>query len=105
VSAAARVIAAPAVLTRAALTGAGVPVTVAVPAGASLVRLRVLTTAGSPLLSTFRKVKGGTRTRLRIRSARLRRKLRAGRRYVIEVRAGTARNRLGKATRRTVRVR
>jgi hypothetical protein len=101
--AAARV-AAPAVVGRAAFT-AGVPVTVNVPAGATLLRLRVLTTAGKALFSTFQKAKGGTKVKVKIRSAKLRRQVRAGRRYVIEVRAGTARNRLGKATRRTVRVR
>jgi hypothetical protein len=83
----------------------GVPVTVAVPTGATLVRLRVLTTAGKPLFSTFRKVKGGTKVKMRIRSAKLRRQLRAGKRYVIEVRAGTAKGRLGKATRKVIRVR
>jgi hypothetical protein len=98
-------VAAPAVVTAAAFARAGVPVTVNVPAGATLVRLRVLTTAGAPLFSTFKTVKGGTKARIKIRSAKLRRKVRAGRRYVIEVRAGTARNRLGRAVRKTVRIR
>ena len=75
------------------------------PRGASLVRLRVLTTANKALFSTFKKVKGGTKVKVNIKSAKLRKQLRAGRRYVIEVRAGTARNRLGKATRKVVRIR
>jgi hypothetical protein len=83
----------------------GVPLTVAVPAGATLVRLRVLTTRGARLFQSFDKVHGGTKARLRIRSAKLRRKLRPGRRYVVEVRAGTARNRLGKPARRHIRIR
>jgi hypothetical protein len=96
---------APATVTTASVARTGVPVTVAVPTGATLVRLRVLTTAGKPLFSTFQKVKGGTKAKLKIKSAKLRRQLRAGKRYVIEVRAGTAKNRLGKATRKVIRVR
>jgi hypothetical protein len=76
-----------------------------VPTGATLVRLRVLTTAGTPLLSTFKKVRGGTKVKVNIRSAKLRRNVRAGKRIVVEVRTGTAKNRLGKAVRKTVRVR
>jgi hypothetical protein len=102
--AAARV-AAPTAVSAASVASAGVPVTVAVPQGASLVRLRVLTTANKALFSTFKKVKGGTKVKVKIKSAKLRKKLRAGKRYVIEVRAGTARNHLGKATRKTIRVR
>jgi hypothetical protein len=98
-------LAAPATVTAAAVAGAGVPVTVAVPAGATLVRLRVLTTANKALLTTFKKAKGGTRITVKLRSAKLRKQLRAGKRFVVEVRAGTARNRLGKATRKTIRVR
>jgi hypothetical protein len=104
-TAAAARVTAPAVFTAAAVGTTGVPVTVAVPTGATLVRLRVLTTAGKPLFSTFQKVKGGTKVKMRIRSAKLRRQLRAGKRYVIEVRAGTARGRLGKATRKVLRIR
>jgi hypothetical protein len=96
---------APATITAASVSTAGVPVTVAAPAGTSLVRLRVLTTAGKPLFSTFKKVKGGTKVKMKIKSAKLRRKLQPGKRYVIEVRAGTAKNRLGKATRKVFRVR
>jgi hypothetical protein len=102
--AAAPVSTAPRTVSAAAFARAGVPVTVAVPAGATLVRLRVLTTAGRQLAQAFHKVKGGATTRLRMRSAKLRRKLRPGRRYVLEVRAGTARNHLGKATRRQFRI-
>jgi K319-like protein len=103
--AAAPVATAPRTVTTAAIARAGVPVTVAVPVGATIVRLRVLTTAGKRIAQVFRKVKGGTKAKLRIRSAKLRRKLRPGRRYVLEVRAGTSRTRLGKATRRSFRIR
>jgi hypothetical protein len=98
-------IAAPAVVSAAAVGTTGVPVTFTAPAGTTLARLRVLTTAGSTLFQTFKKVKGGTKVKVTIRSAKLRRSVRAGRRYVIEVRAGTARNRLGKATRKVLRIR
>jgi hypothetical protein len=98
-------LAAPASVTAATVAGAGVPVTVSVPAGATVLRLRVLTAANKALFSTFKKVKGGTKVKVRIRSAKLRRTVRAGKRYVIEVRAGTARHRLGKATRKAIRIR
>ena len=98
-------LAAPATATAAALGVTGVPVTVAVPTGATLVRLRVLTTADKALFRTFKKAKGGTKVKIRIRSRKLRKQVRAGKRYVIEVRAGTAKNRLGKATRRVIRIR
>jgi hypothetical protein len=78
---------------------------VTVPQGASLVRVRVLTTANKALFSTFKKVKGGTKVKVKVKSAKLRKQLRAGKRYVIEVRAGTAKNRLGKATRKLIRIR
>ena len=55
----------------------GLPVTVAVPAGAKLVRLRLLTTANKALFSTFKKVKGGTKIKVKIRSAKLRKQLRS----------------------------
>ena len=96
---------APASMSAAAVGTTGVPVTVSVPAGASLVRLRVLTTANKALFSTSKKVKGGTKVKVKIRSAKLGRTLRAGKRYVLEVRAGTAKNRLGKATRKGIRAR
>jgi hypothetical protein len=98
-------VAAPATVTAAAVATTGVPVTVAVPAGASIVRLRVLTTANKALLTTFKKVKGGTKVKIKIKSAKLRRRIRAGKRYVLEVRAGTARHHLGKATRKLIRIR
>jgi hypothetical protein len=98
-------LAAPATVSAASVASAGVPVTVSVPKGASIVRLRVLTTANKTLLQTFKKVKGGTKVKIRIKSAKLRKRMRAGKRYVLEVRAGTARNRLGKATRTRIRVR
>ena len=96
---------APASMSAAAVGTTGVPVTVSVPAGASLVRLRVLTTANKALFSTSKKVKGATKVKVKIRSAKLGRTLRAGKRYVLEVRAGTAKNRLGKATRKAIRAR
>jgi hypothetical protein len=98
-------IGAPAAVTAASVAATGLPVTVAVPKGASILRLRVLTTANKALLTTFKKVKGGTKVKIKVRSAKLHRQLRTGKRYVIEVRAGTTRNRLGAATRRTIRVR
>jgi hypothetical protein len=96
---------APSAVTAASLATTGLPVTVTVPKGASIVRLRVLTTAKKSLLTTYKKVKGGTKVTIKVKSAKLRKRLRAGRRYVIEVRAGTAKNRLGNATRKTIRVR
>jgi hypothetical protein len=96
---------APTTVTAAAVTTTGIPVTFTAPAGATIARLRLLTTAGTPLLSTFQKVKGGKRVKVKIRSAKLRGKVRAGKRYVIEVRAGKTKARLGKATRRTIRIR
>jgi K319-like protein len=95
----------PSTVSVASVAARGVPVTVSVPTGASLVRLRVLTTANKALFSTFKKVKGGTKVKVNLRSAKLRKQLRKGRRYVIEVRAGTAKNRLGKPTRKVIRVR
>jgi hypothetical protein len=100
----ARVIA-PATVSAAAVAGAGVPVSVTVPTGTTLVRLRVLTSANKALFSTFKKVKGATKVKVNIKSAKLRKQLRTGKRYVIEVRAGTAKNRLGKATRKVIRIR
>jgi hypothetical protein len=96
---------APVAVRAAAIATTGVPVTVNVPTGARIVRLRVLTRAGTPLLQTFKHVRGGTKVKVRIRSAKLRHEVHAGRRYVIEVRAGTARNHLGKPTRKVIRVR
>jgi hypothetical protein len=95
----------PATVTAASLASSGVPVTVAVPTGATLLRLRVLTTNNKALFSTFKAVKGGTKVKVNIRSAKLRKQLRSGKRYVIEVRAGTAKNRLGKPTRKVIRIR
>jgi hypothetical protein len=98
-------VAAPATVTAAALAKAGVPINVAVPSGATVLRVRVLTTANRALLTTFQKVKGGKKVKVTVRTAKVARKLRAGKRFVIEVRAGTAKNRLGKATRKVIRVR
>jgi hypothetical protein len=98
-------VAAPATVTAAALAKAGVPINVAVPSGATVLRVRVLTTANRALLTTFQKVKGGKKVKVTVRTAKVARTLRAGKRFVIEVRAGTAKNRLGKATRKVIRVR
>ncbi len=97
--------ASPAAVTAASVGTTGVPVTVSVPSGANVVRLRVLTTANKALFLTFKKVKGGSKVKMHIKSAKLRKQLRSGKRYIIEVRAGTARNHLGKATRKVVRIR
>ena len=102
--AAARVVS-PATVAAGTVASSGVPVTVVVPAGASIVRLRVLTTNDKALFSTFKAVKGGTKVKVNIRSAKLRRQLHSGQRYIIEVRAGTAKNRLGKPTRKVIRIR
>jgi hypothetical protein len=104
VRAAARV-AAPAIATTAALATTGVSVNVTVPAGATLLRVRVLTTANKALATTFKKVKAGKKVKVKVRSAKAARKLRGAKRFVIEVRAGTAKNRLGKATRKVIRIR
>jgi hypothetical protein len=98
-------LAAPAAVTPQAIATTGIPVTFTAPAGTTLARLRLLTASGTPLFSAFRKVNGGARVKVRIKSAKLRRQVRAGKRYVIEVRAGKSRNRLGKASRKTIRVR
>ena len=98
-------VAAPATVSAAAVATTGVPVNVTVPAGATLLRLRVLSTANKALLTTFQKVKGGKKVKVTVRTAKIARKLRAGKRFVVEVRAGTAKNRLGKATRTVIRVR
>jgi hypothetical protein len=99
-------LAAPANVTAAAFgSAAGVPVTITVPKGATIVRLQVQTTANKALFSTVKKVKGGGKVKVSIKSAKLRKQLRAGKRYIIEVRAGTAKNRLGKATRKVIRIR
>ena len=98
-------IGAPATVAAGTVGSSGVPVTVSVPTGATLLRLRVLTTNNKALFSTFKAVKGGTKVKVHIRSAKLRKQLRSGKRYVIEVRAGTARNRLGKPTRKVLRIR
>jgi hypothetical protein len=98
-------LAAPTTVTAAALATTGVPVSVTVPAGATLLRVQVLTTANRALLTTFQKVKGGKKVKVTVRTAKVARKLRGAKRFVIEVRAGTAKNRLGKATRTVIRVR
>ena len=98
-------VAAPATVTAAALATTGVTVNVTVPAGATLLRARVLTTANKALATTFKKVKAGKKVKVTIRSAKAARKLRGAKRFVVEVRAGTAKNRLGKATRTVIRIR
>jgi hypothetical protein len=96
---------APAIVRRSTIAGTGIRLAFTAPADATIARVRVLTTRGTPLLQTFRKVRGGAHVKVRIRSEQLRRKVRPGRRYVIEIRAGTARTRLGAATKRPLRVR
>jgi hypothetical protein len=98
-------VAAPAAVTAAALATTGVPVNVTVPKGATLLRARVLTTANKALATTFKKVKGGKKVKVTIRSAKAARQLRGAKRFVVEVRVGTAKNRLGKATRTVIRIR
>jgi hypothetical protein len=97
--------AAPAAVTATALATTGVSVNVTVPAGATLLRVRVLTTANKALATTFKKVKAGKKVKVKVRSAKAARKLRGAKRFVVEVRAGTAKNRLGKATRKVIRIR
>jgi hypothetical protein len=98
-------VAAPATVTAASLGTTGVPVNVTVPAGTTVLRLRVLTTANQTLATTFQKVKGGKKVKVTVRSAKAARKLRTAKRFVLEVRAGTAKARLGKATRTVIRIR
>jgi hypothetical protein len=92
------VIAATAVATK------GIPVALTAPAGAKVVRVRVLQ-GKKALLTTFHKVKAGKKARFRVRSQKLARKLRHGKRYRLEVRAGKNRRKLGRASARTFRVR
>src|SRR4051794_11039682 len=98
-------VAAPATVTAASLGTTGLPVNVTVPKGATLLRVRVLTTANKVLATTFKKVKAGKKAKVTVRSAKAARKLRGAKRFVIEVRAGTAKNRLGAATRKVIRIR
>jgi hypothetical protein len=92
-------------VTAASLGTTGVPVNVTVPAGTTVLRVRVLTTANQTLATTFQKVKGGKKVKVTVRSAKAARKLRTAKRFVLEVRAGTAKARLGKATRTVIRIR
>jgi hypothetical protein len=98
-------VAAPATVTAAAIATTGVPLNVTVPKGATLLRVQVLTTANKVLATTFKKVKGGKKAKVTVRSAKAARRLRGAKRFVVEVRAGTAKNRLGKATRTVIRIR
>jgi hypothetical protein len=102
---AAAAIAAPAAVTTGTIGAAGIPVTVNVPAGITLLQVRVLASNGKPLYKGFQLVKAGKKAKLRIRSAKLRRSLKSGRRYMIEVRAGTSRTNLGKPVIKKFRVR
>ena len=103
---------------RSALTGAGVPFAVRVPAGARVIRVRVLTAPGAAvtaaavqgrvLYQTLRRVKAAGKAysmRFRLRSRALYRAVRSGRRYSLEITPGTSTKRLGKATRATFTVR
>jgi hypothetical protein len=102
---AAAAIAAPAAVTTGTIGAAGIPVTVNVPAGITLLQVRVLASNGRPLYRSFELVKAGKKAKLRIRSAKLRRSLKSGRRYMIEVRAGTSRANLGRPVIKKFRVR
>ena len=118
---AARVAAVPA-FAAAALVGAGVPLTVTVPARARVLRIRVLTipgkfraasvgagTTGRPeLIRVFHTVTISSRTRtirFRLRSRKLHASVRRGHSYTLEITPGLARTRLGKPTRTTLHVR
>jgi hypothetical protein len=95
----------PRTVSRAALQGAGVTVRLTVPAGAQVLRVRVL--AGTRTvwrdLRAVKASKHAQRVRLRVRSPRLR-SLRSGRRYVLELTPGVRANKLGAATRVHIRV-
>jgi len=94
-------------VTRAALTGAGVRMAVTVPAGARVLRLRVLTTSGAALRQVHR-VKAAPkahRIRLRLHSRRLGRTMRSGRWYVLELTPGSSSKQLGQPTHRRFRLR
>jgi hypothetical protein len=97
-------IAAPAAVTTGTVGAAGIPVTVNVPRGITLLQVRVLASNGKPLYRAFQLVKAGKKAQLRIRSAKLRRSLKSGRRYTLEVRAGTSRTNLGKPVIKKFRV-
>jgi len=105
----------------AALVGAGVPLTVTVPARARVLRIRVLTipgkfraaglaagTTGHELIRIYRKVAISTKTRtirFRLRSRKLHASVRRGHSYALEITPGLSRTRLGKPTRTTLHVR
>lgn len=103
-------------ITRSALAAAGVPVTVTVPAGAEVLRVRVLTTARSGagarrvrvLYRAFRPVKAGRaaqRLRFRVRSRALSARVRPGRRYMLDLTPGVGTKKLGTPARIAFRVR
>jgi hypothetical protein len=83
---------------------AGLALTVNVPQGITLLQVRVLATTGKPLYNGFQLVRAGSKTKIRIRSAKLRRSLKSGKRYQLEVRAGTTRANLGKPVVKQFRV-
>jgi len=115
---AARVAAVPA-FAATALVGAGVPLTVTVPARARVLRVRVLTipgraraagadATGRVIFRVFRAVTAAQKAhalRFRLRSRKLYGRVRAGGRYVLEVTPGLSRTRLGKPTRTAFLVR
>ena len=107
-------------ISRAALAGPGIPVSMTVPAQARTLRIRVLTMpAGAAAASrrppvraiyrAFRAVPGRShaprRIRFQFRSRALHAALRPGRRYVFEVTAGLSPKRLGTPVRTRFRVR
>src|SRR3954454_16487487 len=101
-----------------ALVGAGVPLTVTVPARARVLRLRVLTVpararaartaaTGRVIFRGFRAVTAATKAhtvRFRLRSRKLYGRVRAAHRYVLEVTPGLSRTRLGRPTGTVFRV-
>jgi hypothetical protein len=101
----ARPAALPAAVRATALATAGVAVKIAVPAGARILRVRVLTAAGRPLAQSFRSVKGGRKVRLRLRVRGHHRHALPRGHYLLEVTAGATRHRLGRPSRTAFRVR
>lgn len=90
---------------RSVLASAGVTVRLTMPAGAKVLRVRVLAGTRS-VFRRFHVVKASQkaqRVRLRVRSRTLR-SLRSGRRYVLELTPGVSRDRLGAPTRVKFRV-
>jgi hypothetical protein len=82
----------------------GVPVAIKVPAGATVVRVRLLTASGVVLFATSRTVRAGEAVKFWLSDKALRKNLRKGGRYVLEARAGKSKWSLGKPSRRGFRI-